>query len=253
MTIKTTVLRATQELLETFQREAAAAGMSFNAWMVDAGLKKLGVTGETLSQDVVKGATAEVIIGDGVLYNWTGKRRQNAWKPLYLVSHGKLWQVDRTSNYSHKILRAVSVVPKCLIDKATGERGDYIPKLLELSSGSMLDTLAVLLELETQEWFQNKTAREQEYVIDAAIFEGWTVERLTAEYCPVITKPEEVVATVVEVKEQKLKACGLMERYGIDGDMWRRMVGTWKDTGLTTVDGLVWNWVQRSNIWVSTT
>lgn len=243
MTIKTTVFRASKEFIEQATEAAKQAGLSFNSFVTQAIREKLGLSEACLQSDTIKGCQAEVIIADGVLYNWTGKRRVNTWKPLYLVSHGKLWLVDRTSNYSHKIVRAVSVLPQCLLDRADGGRLDYIPKLLELSSKAMLETLAVLLELETLDWFKAMGTRDRDRVIDAAILEGWTIERLSQEYNP-------VVITVPQHEVKELKASGLMERYGLT-DVWHRYVCDWRVKGLETVDGLVWRWQQSRNIWVN--
>lgn len=244
--MKTTVLRASSEFLAQATEAAKQAGLSFNAWVTQAIREKLGLTEENLQADTIKGCQAEVIIADGQLYNWNGRRRINTWKPLYLVSHGKLWLVDKTSNYSHKIVRAVSVLPQCLLDKADGGRLDFMPKLFELSSNAMLDTLAVLLELETQQWFLEMGTRDRDRVIDAAILEGWTVERLSQEYSPVvitIPQPEEVPV--------KLKARQLQARYGLQ-ETWHMMVGGFKKNGFLSPDGLVWKYVRNSEMWVRT-
>lgn len=269
MNTKATQYRDDENFMTLAMRRAKELGISFNQAMKDAMRQWLGLPEKPEDEVTLKGTAADVLLSDGVCYNWTGKRRVNTMLPVHLVSHGKLWLVDRTKNYSHKILHSVCVLPQCLLNKVGEERGDYIPELLTNPSNAFIDCIANLLQVEVTEWFQAMHPRQQAYVIEAAL-RGDTLEQLVEYYAPkpvitesiepVITTPEPTVeeprSSVITEPEvvitpQKAKATQLQQRYGISADEWHQKVSEWKKQCLKTVDGLVWEFKHSKGLWVT--
>jgi hypothetical protein len=259
MSIKTIPFRDDASFLEEAMAKAKELGTNLTQVMRTQLRQWLGMPEDTRTLDTVTGAAAEVMIADGTCYNWSGKKRINSMLPVHVVTHGKLWLVDRTKNYSHKILRSVCVLPQCIISTVGEARGDLVPKLLDLTSDDLVDRVANLLQVEAMTWFQEMHHRQQSYVIDAAL-NGDTLEQLIDYYAPkpVITEviepqPEEPQETVIttDTKKPEARDKQLRKRYSISADEWHANLSTWKREGLKTVDGLVWRFIRYSNMWLA--
>lgn len=245
MTKTATVYRDEAHFLTQAKAKAKELGLSLNAFLQKAVRAALGVPEDTKATDVIKGVGASTLISDGILYNWTGKRKLNPMHNVHLVSHGRLWVVDKTANYSHKIVRAVTDLPECVITRVGVGREDVVTKLLRQTSTQMASSIATLFELEQEQWFQELSARKQDVVIDGIAERGDTLEQLRTEYGVITTPPEPVLT--------RLKDSQLQQRYGINVDMWHQSVEGWKKKGLETIDGLVWSFRRSQAVWVANT
>lgn len=205
--------------------------------------------------DVVKGSEAELLLASGTHYNWDVKsnRRINRSLPRYLFVKGAIWQVDRTANWSHKVLKRLFLVPEVLLEERASS---HLNDLLKLSVDAIRDALVTITELVEQPWFTSAPWRgKQDGMLREAI-DGYSLESIAEVYNPVITEPvlsqpaepESEVETPKELPK-RVKAGQLMELYGIAKDVWDKSVSMWRSLGLDTGDG-TWKYIPGTNRWV---